>query len=155
MKEPDRGYYGVGLLNPKTEANVGGVMRACGNYGAAFMAVQGKRFKNCRTDTMKAWRHLPVHEVENLRAAIPFGCVPVAVELVASARSLVGYTHPERAFYVFGPEDSTLGKEVLGWCRDVIYIPTNCCMNLAACVNVVLYDRLAKAEKKQKAVCLS
>ena len=27
---------------------------------------------------------------------------------------------------------------------DVIYIPTARCLNLAACVNVVLYDRLTK-----------
>ena len=140
-----RGYHGIGLMNPKSEANMGSALRACGNYGAAFMAVQGKRFKKCSTDTMKAWRHLPVLEVESLRDAIPFACIPVAVELVPTARSLVGYTHPERAFYVFGPEDSSLGKEVLSWCRDVIYVPTDRCMNLAACVNVVLYDRMAKA----------
>ena len=34
---------------------------------------------------------------------------------------------------------------MLSWCRDVVYIPTNGCMNLAACVNVVLYDRLSKS----------
>lgn len=28
--------------------------------------------------------------------------------------------------------------------RDVVYVPTNGCMNLAATVNVVLYDRAAK-----------
>lgn len=123
---------------------MGSALRACGNYGSAFMAIQGKRFKKCSTDTMKAWRHLPVVEVDDLKTAIPFGCVPVAIELVPTARSLVGYTHPERAFYVFGPEDSSLGREVLSWCRDVVYVPTNRCMNLAACVNVVLYDRMAK-----------
>jgi tRNA(Leu) C34 or U34 (ribose-2'-O)-methylase TrmL len=31
-----------------------------------------------------------------------------------------------------------------------VYIPTVGCMNLAATVNVVLYDRLAKASKKTK-----
>lgn len=145
MNNDQRGYCAVGLLNPKTEANMGAALRACGNYGAALMAIQGKRFKKCSTDTMKAWRHLPVQEVDDLRHAIPFGCIPVAVELSPNARSLVGYTHPERAFYVFGPEDSSLGRDTLSWCRDVIYVPTNRCMNLAACVNVILYDRMAKS----------
>ena len=30
---------------------------------------------------------------------------------------------------------------VLSWCRDVIYVPTVEGRNLAACVNVALYDR--------------
>ncbi len=45
---------------------------------------------------------------------------------------------------MFGPEDGTLGDDVLSWCRDVIYVPTRYCMNLAATVNVVLYDRMQK-----------
>jgi tRNA(Leu) C34 or U34 (ribose-2'-O)-methylase TrmL len=32
----------------------------------------------------------------------------------------------------------------------VVYIPTVGCMNLAATVNVVLYDRMAKAHTKTK-----
>jgi hypothetical protein len=84
-----RGFFGVGLHNPKAEINAGAALRACGIYGASFMAIAGSRFARCRTDTMKAYRHLPVHNVEDLHDAIPFDCVPVAVELVASARSLV------------------------------------------------------------------
>ena len=70
--------------------------------------------------------------------------MPVAVDIIEGAIPLPEYKHPERAFYIFGAEDATLGKRVLGWCRDVVYIPSNGCMNLAATVNVVLYDRLAK-----------
>lgn len=60
------------------------------------------------------------------------------------ARPLPEYTHPDRALYIFGPEDGSLDKEIRDWCEDVVYIPTTGCMNLAATVNVVLYDRLAK-----------
>jgi tRNA(Leu) C34 or U34 (ribose-2'-O)-methylase TrmL len=77
--------------------------------------------------------------------------VPVAVELIPGARSLHDYVHPERAFYVFGPEDSSLGKDTLKWCRDVVYIPMNGCSNLAATVNVVLYDRASKRQHTTKA----
>ena len=73
------------------------------------------------------------------------GCIPVAVELVEGARPLPEYTHPDRALYIFGPEDGSLQQEILDWCgAEVVYIPTQGCMNLAATVNVVLYDRLAK-----------
>jgi tRNA(Leu) C34 or U34 (ribose-2'-O)-methylase TrmL len=111
-----------------------------------MFAVSGKRFKRASTDTFKAWRHIPVLEVENLELVIPYDCVPVAVDLITGAHDLREYQHPERAFYIFGPEDGTLGSHVLSWCRDVIYVPTDGCMNLAATVNVVLYDRAAKTK---------
>ena len=139
-----RGYAAIGLDNPKCPANLGGVMRAAGCYGAAMVAISGQRMKKAPTDVLKRWRTMPVVETEDLRLVIPYDCVPVAVDLVPGARSLVGYTHPERAFYIFGAEDATLDARTLSWCRDVIYIPTQGCMNLAATANVVLYDRLVK-----------
>ena len=42
------------------------------------------------------------------------------------------------------PKDPLNVGEVLAWCRDVVYVPTRYCMNLAATVNVVLYDRASK-----------
>ena len=140
-----RGYTCIGLNNPKNPANVGAALRAAGCYSAAFVAMAGNRYKPGRTDTMKQWRHLPFFHVDDLERVIPYECVPVAVDLIEGAIPLNEYKHPERAFYVFGPEDGTLGRRITSWCRDIIYIPTNGCMNLAATVNVVLYDRMAKA----------
>ena len=97
---------------------------------------------------MKSFRHLPLMQVDDLRALVPRDCIPVAVDLIEGARPLTTYTHPERAFYVFGPEDGTLGHAITGWCRDKVFVPTAFCMNLAACVNVVLYDRMAKESRK-------
>lgn len=139
-----RGFAAVGLHNPKTPANIGGVARAVGCYGAALLAIAGPRFKKFPTDVQKQWKQTPVIECNSLFDAIPYDCVPVAVDLIDGARPLHAYTHPERAFYIFGPEDSTLGAEIHKKCRDVIYIPTAHCMNLAATVNVILYDRQAK-----------
>jgi tRNA(Leu) C34 or U34 (ribose-2'-O)-methylase TrmL len=139
-----RGFSAIGLHMPKTPVNVGSVLRAAGCYGASMVATTGQRYTRAPTDTMKAYRHLPLLQCDSLRDVVPFDCVPVAVDLISGARPLQGYTHPERAFYIFGPEDGTLGKGVLEWCRDVIYIPTDGCMNLAATVNVVLYDRMVK-----------
>jgi tRNA(Leu) C34 or U34 (ribose-2'-O)-methylase TrmL len=145
-----RGYYGVGLDNPKTSINVGSVLRAAGVFGCHMVAVSGRRYRRAPTDTMKQYRHLPLLQVTDLHDVIPYDCVPVAVELTERATPLTGYRHPDRAFYVFGAEDATLGQRVLSWCRDIVYIPTNGCLNLAACVNVVLYDRLCKANSGNK-----
>lgn len=143
------GYAAIGLHRPKNAHNVGSAIRAAHCYSAAMLATSGQRYTRSPLDTQKGYRHMPLIQCDNLYDVIPFDCVPVAVDLIADARPLHTYTHPERAFYIFGPEDSTLGKEVLSWCRDVIYIPTRDCMNLAATVNVVLYDRMAKRLKHQ------
>jgi tRNA(Leu) C34 or U34 (ribose-2'-O)-methylase TrmL len=143
-----RGYSAIGLVNPKTPANVGSVLRASQIYGSKLVAIEGRRIAvRASTDTMKAWRHLPVLHCEDLKPVVPFDCVPVAVDLVDDAESLFSFDHPERAFYVFGPEDGTLGKRHLEWCARRVMIPTAGCMNLAACVNVVLYDRAMKSAR--------
>ena len=139
-----RGYSAIGLINTKTEANVGGALRACSCYGASLVAIQGKRYKKESTDTPSSWLHIPTIQTDSLRDVIPYDCVPVAIEITEDARSLIHFTHPERAFYIFGPEDGSIPKEVLSWCKFVVKIPTKYCMNLASTVNVVLYDRLAK-----------
>ena len=139
-----RGYACIGLDNPKDSNNIGSVLRAAGVYRAAMIAVSGARYKRAATDTRAQHRHTPFLQVENLKDVIPFNCVPVAIDLIEGATPLTEYQHPERAFYIFGPEDGTLGERITSWCRDVVYVPTDGCMNLAATVNVVLYDRMAK-----------
>lgn len=140
-------YSAIGLFHPKTTNNIGSVLRAAGNFDIAMVAACGKRYSKAPTDTMKAIRRIPLLEVNDLKEVVPYDCVPVAVDLIHGAQNLVEYSHPKRAFYIFGPEDGILGKQVLDWCRDVIYVPTNGCMNLAGSVHVVLYDRLLKSNK--------
>ena len=139
-----RGYACIGLDNPKTPANIGSALRAVGVYGAAMIAVSGVRYKRAATDTRAEHRHTPFLQCENILDVIPFDCTPVAIDLIDVAIPLTEYQHPERAFYIFGAEDATLGERIISNCRDVVYVPTNGCMNLAATVNVVLYDRMAK-----------
>ena len=140
------GYCAIGLDNPKHKTNVGAALRAAGVYGAKFVATSGKRYEGSPTDTMKAYRRLPLFQVESLRRVIPYDCVPVAIDLIEGALPLTEYKHPKRAFYIFGAEDATLGKRITDFCRDTVYVPTNGCMNLAATVNVILYDRMVKNE---------
>lgn len=143
----NRGYAAIWLHQPKNPLNVGEVLRAAGCYGAAMVAASGVRYRRARTDTQAAHRHLPLLTCDDLMGMIPHGSVPVAIDLIEGAQPLPAYKHPTSAFYVFGPDDGTLGQEVLSWCRDVVYVPTRRCMNLAATVNVVLYDRAAKQIK--------
>lgn len=143
-----RGYACIAADSPKDMNNFGGLLRAAHCYGAAMVVLGNDRYKQSCADTTKAHRHIPFLRVKDVFDALPFDCVPVAVDLIDGAKPLHEYQHPESAFYIFGPEDGTLGERITSRCRDVIYIPTQYCMNLAATVNVVLYDRLAKQSSR-------
>lgn len=143
-----RGYFAVGLCLPRDPKNVASALRACGCFGAALLAYSGKRYEKHAADTQKAYRHMPLlragEEPGAILDVLPYDCVPVAVEIDARAVPLQHYKHPERAYYVFGPEDGSIPYDVIERCRDVVRIPSTFCLNLAAAVNVVLYDRVAK-----------
>ena len=124
-------------------------MRAAGCYGVNSVYYTGRRYDTAKafyTDTQKSYQKLPLIGVDELESIIPVGCVPIAVDLIEGAKPLPTYKHPARAFYIFGPEDGTLGKNITQYCSDTIYVPTHGCMNLAATVNVILYDRMVKGD---------
>jgi len=139
-----RGYVGLGLVNPKHDCNVGSILRLAYNFDCAFVAYTGKRYRKHGSDTQKAWRHIPLFRADDLKSIIPYDCVPIAIEINGKAKSIVSFNHPQRAFYIFGPEDGSVTKELLSFCRHVLYVPTTHCMNLAVTAGVVLYDRLNK-----------
>lgn len=137
----------IGLYNPKNPTNVGAVMRAAGCYDAAQVRYNGTRYNRAvkfQTDTHNSKERIELVEMEDLTANIADDVEIVCVELVLGATALPQFTHPQKAIYVFGPEDGSLPQEVVDKANHVVYVPTHGCMNLAATVNVVLYDRLAK-----------
>ena len=139
------GYAAIGLHNPRNALNVGGALRAASCFGVSMVALSGRRYHRQKTDTARTHLRIPLLQVDNLREVIPFDCVPVGIERRKHATPLPNYEHPDRAFYIFGPEDGTLGPDILDWCRDTVEIPSEYSLNLAAAVYVVLYDRIAKA----------
>lgn len=147
----DRGFACIGLFRPKTPENVGAVLRAAHCYRVAQVNIAGARSKALHhsTNTPMAHRHTPTFLVDDVLAYVPFGTQVVAVDLIEGAEPLPTFQHPERAIYVFGPEDGTLGHRHLSRAQHVVYVPTRNCMNLAATVNVVLYDRLVKRGMRQ------
>ncbi len=138
----------IGLSNPKSPANVGSVMRAAGCYQVSSVFYTGERYPRAvkfSTDTKDVRSNISLTGVDCLLESFPGNCKIVCVELVEGATPLPEYQHPENAFYIFGPEDGTLDQRIIDRADAVVYIPTIGCMNLAATVNVVLYDRLAKS----------
>ncbi len=122
-------------------------MRAAGCFSVDSVFYSGQRYARAaafKTDTHSATRRIPLEGVEDLLATIAPVTKLVCVELVEGAVPLPEFVHPDDAFYLFGPEDGTLSQGVIDSADAVVFIPSVGCLNLAASVNVVLYDRLAK-----------
>jgi len=139
----NRGYFGLALINTKTETNYGTLLRSALLFDCAFVIVAGKRFEKQASDTIKSHRHMPIIEcsLDNLFEHVPYGCIPIAVECLDSARDLRTFSHPERAVYILGPEDGSIPEKVLKRCPIHIRIMTERSLNLAVAGSIVMYDR--------------
>jgi tRNA(Leu) C34 or U34 (ribose-2'-O)-methylase TrmL len=146
------------LIDPKYAHNLGAVVRACAVFGARELRWTGDR-------ATRDMDRLPREErLHDYRRKVDFAAVsqplaerpvdlwtrhgsitPVAVEVLDSAEPLTTFVHPQRAVYVFGPEDGGLPKGIRNACHRFVTIPADGCLNLSAAVNVVLYDRMTKA----------
>lgn len=157
----------VALMNPKTPYNVGSAIRACSIFGVPTLRWTGSRITTAegarmagqvfsrkkarlpREERLKDYTNVSWHQTTDMVITefAAQGFTPVAVEVLDLSESLAEFVHPERALYVFGPEDGTLGRATLSVCHRFVRIPsvTRTPLNLAAAVSVVLYDRHVKA----------
>jgi len=149
------------LLNPKTPFNVGGVIRAASIFGASQVwwtgdrvsdgrytpgapNISGKKWRLPREERMKAYDIEWGHDEFAVEHLIAKKFTPVCVEVDPTAELLPYFEHPDNAVYIFGPEDSGIGKGIRRLCHRFVTIPSKSCLNLAAATNVVLYDRFVK-----------
>jgi tRNA(Leu) C34 or U34 (ribose-2'-O)-methylase TrmL len=127
---------------------MGSILRAAGCYQAQSIRYTGTRYARAKafsTDTKNAHLNIAVTQVSTVIDPInDKNLTKIAIELVEGATPLPHFKHPKEALYIFGPEDGSIEQDVINQCDHVVYIPTIGCMNLAATVNVLLYDRLAK-----------
>lgn len=133
----------IGLINPKSPSNVGAVIRAAGCYQAHNIYYTGKRYDNAmkfNTDTKNVKDKIPLIQLDEIEQAVSLNTKVICVDLVEGSIPLPHFIHPEDVLYIFGPEDGTIPQRVINKADSVVYIPTVGCMNLAATVNVLLYD---------------
>jgi tRNA(Leu) C34 or U34 (ribose-2'-O)-methylase TrmL len=124
-------------------------MRAAGCFRVDSVFYTGNRYAQAarfNTDTQEVNRKIPLTGVTCLLENVPENTKVVCVELVEGAIPLPAFQHPDNVFYIFGPENGTINQKIIDRADAVVYVPTVGCMNLAATVNVVLYDRMAKSE---------
>ncbi|MDA0233272.1 MAG: TrmH family RNA methyltransferase [Chloroflexi bacterium] len=146
-----RGYGCIALEKPNDEVNVGHALRAALCFEARLVIVGGAppglNVQRLKTDPGRAYRHVPVIQVDDIFDALPEDCTAVAIELTDDAVGLPTFVHPERACYIFGPENGSISPEVLSRCSATVKIPTVMSLNLGMTVNIVLYDRMAKGRQ--------
>lgn len=147
----------IALINPKYAHNVGAAVRAASCFGVkqvwysgdrvSMMTTKGKGDRLPREERMKDYQDVELRQFERIFDAFPDDVVPVGIEIRPNAEVLSTFEHPDKALYVFGPEDGGLRSVDLRHCHRVVVIPTRHCTNLAAAVYITLYDRLMKRQQ--------
>lgn len=147
------------LVEPKWVHNVGGAVRAVSCFGGGDVWYTGTRFdiehgRLPREERMKAYGDAPWTALGNNPRPVDYAAkaaphpsmyfTPVAIELLPGTEPLHTFEHPEHALYVFGPEDGSLPSGIRRACHRFVTIPSSHCLNLAAAVYIVLYDRAVK-----------
>ena len=144
------GFFGVGVLNPKTDENIGTLWRSAYQCGASFVFTIGMRHDEAwktSSDTTKAWRNIPAHCHDDWAAfcaAAPYNTPWVAVEM--GGVPLASFEHPERAIYLLGAEDHGLPPAIVRQCSHVVSLDAarTPSYNVAVAGSLVMYDRLSK-----------
>lgn len=141
----ERGFYSIGIFHPKHAVNQGVLWRSAYCFGANFIYTVGPRFKKQASDTVSAYRQIPMfnyEDVEDLKRHLPYGCRLIGIELTEKAENLKNFCHPEQCCYILGAEDHGLPEKVLEECHYVVQIPNlNNCLNVGIVGSCVLYDR--------------
>jgi len=148
---------GVILTNPKYPHNVAAAIRACSCFGITSLLWTGDRVDPSkygrlpREERMKGYSEVEWHHTEKpfladwrTNAGGNFSPIPICVEIHPGSISLSEFIHPEYALYVFGPEDGNVPQVYRRFCHLFVHVPARHCLNLAAALNVVLYDRSIK-----------
>jgi len=140
----------IALINPKFSHNVGAALRAASCFGAKQVWWTGNRVRLDdkkrlpREERMKGYKDVELRQFDQVFDMFDKDVIPVAIELRKNSEALQTFEHPEKALYVFGPEDGSLSGTQLSRCHRFVVIPTKHCVNLAAAVYLVLYDRFTK-----------
>lgn len=142
-----RGYFGIGIYNPKKEVNIGTLWRSAMNFGAAFIFTIGKRYRKQAADTTSSFKHIPLFEFINFddfNKHRPRDCQLIGIEQSEESVLVGEFKHPERAIYLLGAEDNGLSKTILTACQKVVEIDTPMCLNVAVAGSIIMFDRKSR-----------
>lgn len=143
-----RGFFEIGIYNGKTPVNLGTLWRSAYQLGAAGIFTVAHRYHPQSSDTVKAFRHIPLRQFlnfEDFQESRPRGARLVGVEM--GGKPLSKFHHPEQAIYLLGAEDNGLPGEIQDVCQNIISIESLRIesYNVAVAGSIVMYHRLAQS----------
>jgi len=141
------GYFEIGIFGAKRETNVGTLWRTAYQLGASGIFVIGRRYRRQCSDTVSTDGQIPLREhdtFEDFLAQRPSGAELIAVEM--GGRPLSQSTHPSRAVYILGAEDSGLPKSVVRACDRLVTVESvrMASYNVAVAGSLVMYHRFVE-----------
>ena len=142
------------LENPKFARNVGYVLRSSYNFGVEQLLITGdrvplgtsKKERLPREERFKEYLKVRLERDDRPFDRFPRGTSIIGVELIEGGMPITYFEHPEKAVYVFGPEDGDISQSFRRHIHQFIWVPTLSCLNLAVVTGVVLADRLQKQQ---------
>ena len=152
-KIPIQGYFGIGIIQPKTSSNIGTLLRSAYQLGASIVYTIGGRYKSHSTDTLNVPARIPLIEANDWNAFVensPRSAVWVVVEM--GGTPLSDFKHPRNAIYILGSEDHGVPKNVLRACREVVSLEAEAyaSYNVAVAGSIVMYDRMIKLKRNNE-----
>ena len=138
-------FFEIGIFNGKYSENVGTLWRTAYQLGASGIFTVAYRYSRQPSDTVKAYRHIPLRNFETVQdflGGVPEDAKIVCVEM--GGTPLKEFKHPKQAIYLLGAEDSGIDKDLLDVSDHVISIEAvrQESFNVAVAGAIIMYHRL-------------
>jgi len=139
-----KGFFEIGIYHGKTELNIGTLWRSAYQLGANGIFTIGSRYKRQCSDTVKAFRHIPLRnyeDFEQFQENRPYGAMLIGVEM--GGHNLSNFVHPKSAIYLLGAEDHGLPENILKQCQAIVAIEAinTESYNVAVAGSIIMYHR--------------
>lgn len=142
-----RGYSGIGIFQNKNQINIGLLLRTAAIYGNDFIFTIGEHYSYQKADVTRSHLNIPTFNFETFeqfKKSIHPNTKIVGVEMVKRAKYLHEFSHPDRAMYLLGSEDTGLPDHILKDCHDIVKLPGKVSLNVGITGSLILYDRCVK-----------
>lgn len=139
------GYFQIGIYQSKTPENICTLWRSAYQLGASGIFTIGRRYDQQASDTVKAFRHIPLinyTDFNHFLSCRPVGSLLVGVEMGGVALSQ--YKHPKTAIYLLGAEDRGLPDQVRTQCQAIVSLEAVNMLsyNVVVAGSLVMYSRV-------------
>ena len=142
------GFFGIGILNPEIEENIGTLWRSAYIMGASFIFTIGSRkFKKQSSDVTHTWSKIPLYLHQNFDdfyQSLPYSTQLIGIEMGEHSTPLHNFNHPLRSVYLLGSESCGLPDNVIKQCHSIVSLPGNFSLNVAIAGSILIYDRVSK-----------